>query len=123
MLYSKKKMIHTAQQWAQLDATVEARILEDREWSINTPEEKLNFFCSCYYYHLAVRRCNERTLVLPYYLANWMNNNSSIIAAVPHARDDLQRMHEHGECFNIGHNDSKLFQAARKEIQGRPQSS
>ena len=113
-----------AGQWAQHDEVVMARIKKERKWDLTKPKEQLGFFCSCYYYHHSVRRCNEHPLVvLPYYLANWMNDNSSIITAVPNARDDLQRMHEHGECFNIGYYDSKLFQATRKEFQGLPQSS
>ena len=46
VLYSKKKITLMADQWAQHDATVEALILKEGEWSITTPEEKLDFFCS-----------------------------------------------------------------------------
>ena len=111
-----------AEHWAQHDEAVMARIKKERTWDLSKPEEQLGFFCSCYYYHHSVRRCNERPLVLPYYLANWMNTNSSVIAGVENARDDLKRMHEKGEYFNIGYYNphTKIFQAVRKEFQGRP---
>ena len=120
VLHPQKKMKIMAEHWAQHDEVVLAHIKEERKWDLTKPEEQLGFFCSCYHCHHTVRRCNERPLVLPYYLANWMNDNSSIIAAIPNARDDLQRMHERGECFNVGYCNAKLFQAAHKEFQGRP---
>ena len=54
VLHPQKKMMVMAEQWAQHDEAVKARILKEDKWDLIKPQEQLDFFCSCYYYHHSV---------------------------------------------------------------------
>ena len=80
-----------AEQWARQDAAVKTRLMKECNYDLSDPKEDLAFFYLCYYYHPTCRHSNERFVVLPYYLANWMNKNTLIAAGAVGGLGDLKR--------------------------------
>ena len=115
--YTVDQCKNRATGWISYDDALKNHLHVEYGCDFTDPEETFKLFMACFFYHSTQRRSRGRKLVLPYYMASWMNQHTSVTAAITGAEHKLHLMLEREYYPDTDYFDlySKSFQQIREQ--------
>ena len=115
--YTVDQCKNRATGWLSFDGALKNHLQRELGLDFTDPDEAFKLFMSCFFYHSTQRRSRGRKLVLPYYMADWMNQNTSVTAAVTGVQRQLYLMLERDYYTNTDYYDSHqvVFKQLREQ--------
>ena len=115
--YTVDQCKNRATGWLSFDGALKNHLQRELGLDFTDPDETFKLFMSCFFYHSTQRRSRGRKLVLPYYMADWMNQNTSVTAAVTGVQHKLYLMLERDYYTNTDYYDSHqvVFKQLREQ--------